>query len=116
MAIGAYFEALAQIFAERMLNSVAQGIAIALFGWILLRLLGRQNSSTRFAVWFAALIAIAALPFFANGNITAGNAAAVAVAPPSALWLPGRWALDMFLLLAVISCACLIRIGIRFSR
>src|SRR5258708_5828220 len=116
MVAAPHFPALAQVFAERMRNSIGQGLASALFGWLLLRLLGRQNSSTRFAVWFAALIAIAALPFFANGNITAGNAAAVAVAPPSAIWLPGRWALDMFLLWAVIASAGLIRIGFGFWR
>src|SRR5258708_1197167 len=116
MVAAPHFQALAQLFAERMLNGIGQGIAIALCGWMLLRLIGRQNSSTCFAVWFAALIAIAALPFFANGNITAGNAAAVAVAPPAAVWLPGRWAVDMFLLWAAIASAGLARIGFGFWR
>jgi beta-lactamase regulating signal transducer with metallopeptidase domain len=107
-------QALAQVFAERMLNSIVQGIAIALFGWMLLRLLGRQNSSTRFAVWFSALIAIAALPFFAN--MTGSNATAVALAPRSAIWLPSRWALDIFLLWVVIASAGLARIGFGFWR
>jgi len=47
-------QALAQLFAERMLNSVGEGIVIAVFAWLLLRLLSRQSSSTRFAVWFSA--------------------------------------------------------------
>lgn len=109
-------QALAQMFAERMLNSMVQDIAIAVFVWMLLRLLDRQNSSTRFAVWFAALIAIAALPFFANANMTAGNTSALAVAPRSAIWLPGQWALDMFLLWAVVASAGLVRIGFGFWR
>src|SRR5258708_7943869 len=107
MVAAPHVQALAQIFAERMLNSVVQGVAIALFGWILLRLLGRQNSSTRFAVWFSVLIAIAALPFFASAglNLTAGNASALSAATRSVIWLPGRWALDLFFLWAVISSA-----------
>ena len=96
MAVAPHFQALAQLFAERMLNSVVQGVAIALFGWILLRLLGRQNSTTRFAVWFLALIAIAALPFCAS--VTAGNSTGLGIASRSAIWLPIRWALDIFLL------------------
>jgi beta-lactamase regulating signal transducer with metallopeptidase domain len=116
MAAAPQFLALAQMFAEGMLNSIAQGVAIALFGWVLLRLLGRQNSSTRFAVWFSTLIAVAALPFFTIGKVTAGNAAALSVAPRAAVWLPGRWALDMFLLWAAIASAGLARIGFGFWR
>ena len=114
MAVAPHFQALAQLFAERMLNSVVQGVAIALFGWILLRLLGRQNSTTRFAVWFFALIAIAALPFCAS--VTAGNSTGLGIASRSAIWLPSRWALDIFLLWAVIASAGLIRIGFGFWR
>src|SRR5260370_23997654 len=118
MEAAPHVQALAQVLAERMLNSVVQGVAIALFGWILLRLLGRQNSSTRFAVWFCALIAIAALPFFASAglNLTAGNASALSSATRSVIWLPGRWALDIFLLWAVIASAGLVRIGFGFWR
>jgi beta-lactamase regulating signal transducer with metallopeptidase domain len=118
MVAAPHIQALAQIFAERMLNSVVQGVAIALFGWILLRFLGRQNSSTRFAVWFSALIAIAALPFFAsaNPNMTAGNATGLAMAPRSAIWLSSRWALDIFLLWVVIASAGLVRIAFGFWR
>ena len=57
--------AVAQFSAERMLNCLGEGIAIALFAWLLLRIMGlrksgRQNSGTRFAVWLVALLAIAA--------------------------------------------------------
>jgi beta-lactamase regulating signal transducer with metallopeptidase domain len=109
-----HFQALAQLFAERMLNSVVQGVAIALFGWILLRILGRQNSSTRFAVWFFALVTIAAVPF--SANLTTGNATALGVASGSAIRLPGRWAFDIFLLWSVIASAGLVRIGFGFWR
>ena len=63
----AHWQVLAQVFADRMLNSVVEGVVLAMFGWALLRAGGRQNSSTRFAIWFSMMVAIAALPFFANG-------------------------------------------------
>jgi beta-lactamase regulating signal transducer with metallopeptidase domain len=113
MTSAVHLQPLAQIFAETMLNSIIQGIAIALFGWMSLRVLGRQNSSTRFAVWFSALIAIAALPLFAS--ITASNASVFTQAR-SAIWLPRRWALVMFLLWMVIASAGLVRIGFGFWR
>ncbi len=103
MTAALHFQPLAQVFAETMLNSIVQGIAIALFGWLSLRLLGRQNSSTRFAVWFCALIAIAALPLFAS--VRSNHAGALL---PSAIRLPGHWALILFLLWTVIASAGLI--------
>jgi beta-lactamase regulating signal transducer with metallopeptidase domain len=112
MAIAPHWYALAQIFSERMLNSMAEGIAIALFGWILLRALGRQNSSTRFAVWFSALVAIAALPFFANNSVSASTS--FIARTHSAIRLPISWSLDLFVLWAVIAGLGLARIGFGF--
>lgn len=102
---------LAQLFAETMLNSTIQAIAIALFGWLSLRILGRQNASTRFAVWFCALIAVAALPLFAS--VRANHAG---VLQPSGIRLPGHWALILFLLWTVIASTGLVRIGVGFWR
>jgi len=48
------FHFVAQISVERLLNGVAEGMVIALFAWLLLRVIGRRNSGTRFAVWFCA--------------------------------------------------------------
>ena len=52
----------AQISVERILNALPEGFLIAIFAWALLRVLRRQNSGTRFAVWFLALLTVAALP------------------------------------------------------
>ena len=78
---------LARICAGRMLNSVIEGIAIGLFAWILLRIVGRRNSSTRFAVWFSALLAIAMLPVLGSGNsaLTTRSSPAFTVASSWAL-------------------------------
>jgi len=59
---------LAQVFTERMLNSAAEGMLLAGLAWGLLRLIGRQSSRTRFAVWFATLATLVALPFFTGAS------------------------------------------------
>jgi beta-lactamase regulating signal transducer with metallopeptidase domain len=82
---------IAQISAERMLNCLAQGILIALFAWIVLRVIGRRNSGTRFAVWFCALVAIVASPFL---QISLPQGATSA--PSAALTIPRNWALYLF--------------------
>jgi len=96
---------LAQLSAERMLNGMLEGIAIGLFAWILLRVTGRRNSSTRFAVWFSALLAIAALPVLSavSGSAHAGS---------SAITVPGSWALDIFLIWAAMAGVLLLRVGV----
>lgn len=114
MMTAGHWQALAQIFAERMLNSTVEGLAIALFGWALLRALRRQNSSTRFAVWFSALLAIATLPFV--DNFTFIHSAALPLAARSAIHLPLAWAFDIFVLWAAIAGAGLVRIAFGFWR
>ena len=59
------FQSVAQISVERILNALPEGCLIALFAWVLLRVLRRQKSGTRFAVWFFALLTVAALPMSA---------------------------------------------------
>src|SRR5271154_5566964 len=92
---------LAQTSVERILNALPAGLLIALFAWALLRVLRRQNSGTRFAVWFLALVTVAALPLlggFADGRgwIAAGMSApmswmgSLAKLRP-AITIPGSW-------------------------
>ena len=56
-------QSIAHVAVERVLNSLPEGLLVALFTWVLLRLIGRRNSGTRFAVWFTALIAVIGLSF-----------------------------------------------------
>ena len=91
-------QTLAQTAVERILNALPEGLLIALFAWALLRILRRQNSGTRFAVWFLALLAVAALPVLGGGG--AGRAL---LAPGMAqghlhpaITISGRWALFAF--------------------
>jgi len=101
---------LARICAGRMLNSVLQGIAIGLFAWILLRVLGRRNSSTRFAVWFSALLAIAALPVLGGTASSAGPA--TAASSGSAFTIASSWALGVFVVWTVVAGVALLRVGV----
>lgn len=54
---------LAQLAVSHVLNSLPEGILIAGLIWLTLRFLPRQNSGTRFAIWFIAMLTVAGLPF-----------------------------------------------------
>jgi beta-lactamase regulating signal transducer with metallopeptidase domain len=94
---------LARMSAQSMLNGVIEGFAIGLFAWLLLRVVGRRNSSTRFAVWFSALLAIAALPLLS---------AAPSKASPASITVSSAWALDIFLLWAALAAVALVRVAV----
>jgi len=98
---------IAQITAEQMLNCLVQGILIALFAWMVLRLVGRRNSGTRFAVWFCTLMAIAASPF-----LEAPFTRATAASNSAALTMPRDWALYLFAAWAVVVGIGLARVGV----
>jgi len=96
----------ARMSAAGLLNSMLEGIAIGLFAWILLRIVGRRNSSTRFAVWFSALLAIAALPIL--GIAASGSTHRTG----SALTVPSSWASDIFFVWAAIAGVLLLRVAV----
>jgi beta-lactamase regulating signal transducer with metallopeptidase domain len=106
-----HWQTLAQIFADRMLNSMLVGVLLAVLGWGLLRTLRRQSSSTRFAVWFSIMLAIAALPFFDSAH-GAGRRLTSAAHP--ALRLSGSWAVEIFVVWATIAAASLAKIAYGF--
>jgi beta-lactamase regulating signal transducer with metallopeptidase domain len=109
------FHELASLLSERMINGMATGVVLTLLAWAFLRIAGRQNSNTRFAVWFAALVAIAALPF-------AGNLAPYkvpldeAAAGSSTISLPASWAVGLVLAWAAVGMAGLLRLAIGLIR
>ena len=102
-------QSFAQLSSARMLNSIAEGIGIALLAWILLRALGRQNSGTRFAVWFLALVGIAALPLFGHFGSSGAE-----MAKRSGITMPLSWAVYIFAGWLLIAAAGMIRIGVGF--
>ena len=110
----------AQISVERILHALPEGFLIALFAWALLRVLRRQNSGTRFAVWFLALLAVAALPVAGGigegrGLIAAGISSGMTAANSwgglrPAITIPGGWALFVFLAWALGACVAMLRL------
>ena len=104
------FHELARVSAERMLNGVVEGVAIAVFVGMLLHLMRRRNSGTRFAVLLTALFSIAALPLLNILTASAGS-------PPSsaAVWsvtVPNQWATYLLLIWATIATVGLSRVAL----
>jgi len=99
------FSELARVLAARMLNGVVAGIAITLLAGLVLRIIRQRNSSTRFAVWFSALLAIVALPWLGGsaGAVRAGTAS-------SAVTLPTSWAAGILIVWAVVAALALARV------
>jgi beta-lactamase regulating signal transducer with metallopeptidase domain len=98
----------ARILAECLLNSMAEGVAIAVFAWVVVRFFHGKSSSTRFAVWFSALIAIAALPWLHGFASSVGSARSGVETP--ALTLPGSWVTAVVLGWALIAGFGLVRV------
>jgi beta-lactamase regulating signal transducer with metallopeptidase domain len=86
---------IAELSAARLLNSIVEGLLVALLAWILLRVVGRRNSGTRFAIWFSALVMIAALPLieFRSSAAAPTGRPEIALASSWAVYLFGAWAL-----------------------
>lgn len=98
---------LAALLAERMLNGVAEGIVLALCAWLLLRVIRRSSSSTRFAVWFFTLLALAVAPWL--HGIAAGPAVARATSSGPEIVVPTVWGTMLFLVWLTIAAAGLAR-------
>jgi beta-lactamase regulating signal transducer with metallopeptidase domain len=107
-------QSVADLAIARVLNSLPEGLLIALFAWMMLHLLPRQNSGTRFAVWFVALLSIVGLPLIGAGVIGAGAAheflAAGTVHP--LVTLSGHWGTALFLCWLVVACFAMLRLAI----
>ena len=85
---------LAQFAVERVLNSLPEGLLIAFCAWLLLRLMGRQNSGTRFAVWFVALAGVVVSPFL-SGFWSARNLSTAIPQAHAEVTIPAFWALSL---------------------
>src|SRR5512132_2072803 len=95
-----------EVVAGRILNSVPEGMLIPALAWLVLRLVGRQNSGTRFAVWFTALLAIASLPFV---PVLRGAGFAVGTVPAK-VTLPESWAVAILTAWGLVATFLVLRI------
>jgi len=114
-------QTVAQISGERILNALPEGFLIAIFAWALLRVLRRQNSGTRFAVWFIALLTVAVLPMLGGFGAALGQRRGLMGVGTSSAGMPwgslrpaitisGRWALFVFLAWALGASVALLRL------
>lgn len=101
-----------KVFAESVLNTIPEGLLIAGLAWLLLRMLGRQNSGTRFAVWFTALLAIALIPFMPATNIGGSVTRAV----HAELTVPTSWAVVVIGLWCFVAMFAIARLGFGLRR
>jgi beta-lactamase regulating signal transducer with metallopeptidase domain len=110
-------QTLIQIFTERMLNSAAAGMILAVVVWLLLRFVRRQNSATRFTIWFLALLAIVALPFFTGAGIAVSDSALIGRTKlHSEIILPAEWSICLFGMWAACAGLLLLRLGVGLWR
>jgi hypothetical protein len=107
--ISPQFQTIAQMVIGRILNSLPEGLLVALFAWVTLRLLPRQNSGTRFAVWFVALLAVAGLPLI--GGIMGARSLLSAGDKRPLITLPGPWGILLFLVWLLAVCATMLRLA-----
>src|SRR5450755_551339 len=90
-------QVVAQVFAERILNTAVEGVLLVGMVWLLLRVIGRQNSGTRFAIWLVALVALVALPFLSGSRIAGIGSETFSTANLSwKLNLSSSWAYYLF--------------------
>ncbi len=87
-----FFQGITEIVAERALNSIPAGLMIASLAWVGLRAFKKQDSGIRFAVWFLALVGIAAVPFVPSF----GGSVGVPGALQARITLPAAWADAIF--------------------
>jgi beta-lactamase regulating signal transducer with metallopeptidase domain len=103
-------DAIAQAAAVRMVESLVEGGLILIFAGLVLTV-RRLNSGAKFAVWFCALIAIAALPLLGRGLWSDGVSASVQATSRSVITLPVSWALYMVGAWAVLAFWFLVGVG-----
>jgi beta-lactamase regulating signal transducer with metallopeptidase domain len=92
---------------SRSLNTIVEGILLALLVSIVLHFIGRSNSGTRFAIWLCALAAVIALPFF--GGSSAQHPAFIS--SNREIILSASWASYIFAAWAAIAATSLLRLA-----
>jgi Zn-dependent protease with chaperone function len=112
-------QTVAQIAIGRFLNSLPEGLLIALFAGVILRVLPRQNSGTRFAVWFVALLAVSGLPLIGGittGGMTGEHTLLTAGGMRPVITLPSGWGVFLFLAWVLAAFVAILRLVIGLWR
>ena len=112
----AVLQTLAQILTDRLLNTALEGAFLAVLIWALLRFVGRQNSGTRFAVWFSTLLTIVALPFLSGSTFGAAHSLTLPRGLRGGITLSSSWAFYLFAAWAGVSGLLLLRLAVGLWR
>ena len=102
--------AIAELSTLRIVDCLVEGTLITVFAGLVLRTARLRNSSARFAVWFSALLALAALPLLGASSWLHAGISADSL-NRSAITLPGYWALYLFAAWAAIAAIQLAGVG-----
>jgi beta-lactamase regulating signal transducer with metallopeptidase domain len=94
------FHLLAETLTTRAVQSLAEGVLIALFAGVVLRS-SRHSAGTRFTVWFSSLVAIAVLPIL--GGRWLSHPAPYYSSGHAAITVPDRWAVYLLAIWAVLA-------------
>ena len=105
--------AIAPAVVRAMMYCLIEGTLLALFVYLALRIVSRKNSGTRFAIWFATLVAVILAPVVTLPSLKAVSAAGAA-SPRGMLTLPASLAVWAFLAWAAIATAGLLRVAVGF--
>jgi beta-lactamase regulating signal transducer with metallopeptidase domain len=100
---------------EIMVYSVLQGTLLGLLVYVVLRLIPRKNSGTRFTVWFSTLLAVVIVPLLSLPSLKAGAISVAGSALQHGLFtLPASLATWAFLAWTLIALAGLLRVAVGF--
>ena len=116
MAIAAWqMQALAQASVPRIVDSLAAGVPIAVFAALIARFSSKQSSSTKFALWFGALMGVAAAPVL-SGLSHWGAKASIHAISEAAITLPSSFAEYIFACWGVVAMLLLVKIIVGVHR
>lgn len=101
----------AQLFSERLLNSAIESFVLVGLVSILIRFVPRQNSGTRFGIWFSTLLAIAVLPLLAGSAFVPSHFRSLSAADLNReIVLSSSWAIYLFAAWGAVAMLLLMRL------
>ena len=109
-------ELFARVSMGAILNSLWQGLLLALVAWFCLRLVPRSSASLRYGIWCIALIAVLALPVIAVQFAGTGLGAHAAAGSEPVVAVPQRFAQTLFVVWYVSASALVVRLILSYVR
>jgi beta-lactamase regulating signal transducer with metallopeptidase domain len=108
--------AIAQLCSVGLLDCMVEGALVAICAAGLLRVLKNPSAGMRFAVWFSALLAIAAFPLLRGWSSAHANGLAGINSRGAEITLPSSWALYLFAAWMLIAAVGLLRLALGLGK